>query len=134
MVSAGAPLLRRIPPTPGIPGYTVRGDQVPAQPGSDIPFASECEGVQISAADPNFLESAIAGQPVAIAYGMQVDPVLVLPGVDISTGNIRFTGSIQIDGDIGQQMTVQADGDIIVRGTIDGGWCKLAARFKSPVG
>ena len=130
MVSAGAPLLRRIPPTPGIPGYTVRGDQVPAQPGSDIPFASECEGVQISAADPNFLESAIAGQPVAIPYGMQVDPVLVLPGVDISTGNIRFTGSVRIDGDIGQQMTVQADGDIIVRGTIDGGLVQAGGQIQ----
>ena len=130
MVSAGAPLLRRIPPTPGIPGYTVRGDLVPAQPGTDIPFASECEGVQISAADPNFLESAIAGQPVAIPYGMQVDPVLVLPGVDISTGNIRFTGSVRIDGDIGQQMTVQADGDIIVRGTIDGGLVQAGGQIQ----
>ena len=56
MVPAGAPLLRRTPPTPGVPGYTVRGDLVPAQPGTDIPFASECEGAQISAADLSLLE------------------------------------------------------------------------------
>lgn len=52
-------------------------------------------------------------------YHVAVTPTLIQPGdVDLSTGNLRFRGDIQINGSIMEGMTVEADGDVRVSGNV----------------
>ena len=121
LVESGALLMRRKPATPGVPGVTVLGKVLAPRPGRDEPFADKLSGVAVSADDPNLLVASMTGQPVLVRAGVMVEPVLHLPEVDIAVGNIRYDGTVHVEGDIGQGMQVQASGDVIVGGTVDGG-------------
>lgn len=50
---------------------------------------------------------------------MNVDDVLQLKDVDISTGHVTFKGSILITGDVHEGMIVKSSGDITVMGFVD---------------
>lgn len=121
LVESGALLMRRKPATPGTPGVTVLGKVLAPRPGRDEPFAEQLSGAVVSAADPNLLVAAMTGQPVLVRAGVMVEPVLRLPEVDIAAGNIHYDGAVHVEGDIGQGMCVEASGDVIVGGAVDGG-------------
>ena len=121
VVSAGMPLMRRHPATFGNPGRTVRGRTLPAKPGRDESFASQLAGAQCDVSDPNLLVATLTGQPVRTHGGVMVEPVLQVAEVNMASGNIHFEGSVQVKGDVVAGMTVQASGDIVVAGMVDGG-------------
>lgn len=121
VVAAGAPLMRRHPATMGSPGRTVRGRTLPAKPGRDEPFAPQLVGAQCDTSDPNLLVATQTGQPVRVHGGIMVEPVLQVAEVNMASGNIHFDGSVQVKGDVVAGMTVQATGDIVVAGMVDGG-------------
>jgi len=121
VVTTGMPLMRRHPATLGNPGRTVRGRPLPAKPGRDEPFASQLGGVQCDSSDCNLLVAAQTGQPVRVQFGVMVEPILQVAEVNMATGNIHFEGSVQVNGDVVAGMTVQASGDIVVAGMVDGG-------------
>jgi len=121
VVQAGEPLMRRIPPTPGVTGHTVLGRELPARAGQDVPFAPSLVGAQAALEDSNLLKASVGGQPVLVTHGVIVEPVLRLADVNLAVGNIYFDGTVQIDGEVTQGMKVQANGDIVVGGTVDGG-------------
>ena len=50
---------------------------------------------------------------------MEVDEVYKLKNVDISTGHVKFSGSVIIDGDVCEGMKVIATGDITVGGFVE---------------
>lgn len=125
-VSPGTPLMRRIPPEPGAAGLSLAGKDVPPPPVKDVRFAPNLTGTEISPDDPNLLIAAIAGQPVLVADGIIVEPVIKVKNVDLSTGNLIFNGSICVEGDVRAGMIVRATGDITIGGvveaaTVDGG-------------
>jgi uncharacterized protein (DUF342 family) len=120
LVQAGSELMRRIPSTPGEEGTTILGHPLPPRAGIDYPFTAQLSGVAVAANDPNLLTAAVAGQPVRIPHGIMVEPVLQVAAVNLATGNISFDGTVQIEGDVIQDMKIQASGDIIVGGTVDG--------------
>uniref|UniRef100_A0A831XKI6 DUF342 domain-containing protein n=1 Tax=Geobacter metallireducens TaxID=28232 RepID=A0A831XKI6_GEOME len=119
-VRAGEPLMRRIPPVPGKPGVNLMGKEVPPPPTKDIQFAPNLAGTAIAPDDPDLLVAAIDGQPVLVANGAVVEPVITMKTVDLSTGNISFKGSIDIAGDVAIGMTVRATGDITIGGVVEG--------------
>ena len=121
VVTMGMPLMRRHPATIGNPGRTVRGRTLPAKPGRDEPFAPQLPGAQCDSNDSNLLVAAQTGQPVRVKCGVTVEPVLQVAEVNMATGNIHFEGSVQVKGDVVAGMTVQASGDIVVAGMVDGG-------------
>jgi uncharacterized protein (DUF342 family) len=121
VVHAGTALMRRHPATKGIDGQTVIARLLPATAGKDEPFASPLPGTQADAQDPNLLRAAGSGQPVRVPNGFTVEPILVLKEVNMSSGNIHFDGTVHIMGDVVQGMKVQASGDIVVAGMVDGG-------------
>lgn len=49
-----------------------------------------------------------------------VDDKIVLPNIDNESGNIIFAGDIHVKGDVLSNFTVEAEGDIIVEGIIEG--------------
>ena len=50
---------------------------------------------------------------------MQVNPVVEVDAVDLTTGNINFEGSLQVRGDISATMEVRVTGDVVVNGTME---------------
>lgn len=121
MVEVDQPLMRRIPATAGLAGRDVFGEVLPARPGNDEPFSLPLMGAAPDAADPNLLRTVTRGQPVRRGNAVIVEQVFQIKEVNMATGNVHFDGSVRIDGDVLPGMLVQASGDILVQGTIEGG-------------
>lgn len=125
VVKPGDPLMCRTPPTEGEKGWDIIGQVVMPQPGQDIPFASGLQGVELDSDDEldpdnnSLLLAAIAGQPKLVPNGVVVEPTIALPQVDISTGNMRFDGTINIKGDVKEGMKIHVTGDVFVGGTVE---------------
>ena len=118
-VSAEQPLMRRIPPTAGKAGRTVRGEVLEPVPGKNEPFAENLVGAHVAADDANLLCAIVSGQPVRCGNGVNVESVLHLRGVNMATGNIAFDGTVNIEGEVLPGMKVHASGDIVVAGVVD---------------
>jgi len=119
LVSAGDPLMRRIPPVPGADGIDIRGGKVPARPVADVPFAKECVGAEPHPDDPDLLVAMVPGQPAVIKNGVKVNPVIDVENVDLSTGNLTFEGTVKVSGDVMTGMKLHVGGDVIVNGTVE---------------
>jgi len=118
MVRRNDVLAVRIPQTQGTPGKNVYGDEVAARNGRPIPMP---EGKNTRVIGEDELIATIDGQVVDTGRIISVDPHLVLKnGVNMGTGNIDFTGSIEIKGDVEQGFLVKATGDIEITGTVNG--------------
>lgn len=117
-VRVGDPLVQRIPLTEGIKGYTVTGTELKPKPGEDIKM-NIGDGTAISPHNKNVLISTLVGLPRAIKNGMRIDEIYKLKNVDVSTGHIKFEGSIVIDGDVCEGMIVNATGNITIGGYVE---------------
>lgn len=120
-VTAGEWLLKLHPPVTGEPGLNVLGQKIPvARPqkqrmrcGKGVTQRDDEHGV-------SWFMAEVAGR-VRLANGtLAVDDVYVVKGnLGLSTGNIRHTGTLQIEGDIEQGVTIDVNGDVVVRGMIE---------------
>lgn len=119
VVKAGTPLMRRIPPTAGEPGFDVAGTVITPKPGTSWPFAPGLKGVEFDPADHDLLLASVTGQPVMVSRGVKVDPNMVLPQVDISTGNVKFDGVVNVKGDVRDGMKITTTGDVFVGGSVE---------------
>ncbi len=119
VVREGTPLMRRIPPTPGVPGFDVTGQVLSPKPGTSWPFAPGLKGVELDRSDPDLLLASVVGQPVIVARGVKVDPNVVFPQVDMATGNVKFDGAVNIKGDVKEGMHVYSTGDVFVGGAVE---------------
>ncbi len=117
-VKANDPLMRRHPPTKGKAGYQVDGIALQPEPGKKMPF-EEGDGAITSPDDEDLLIAEMAGLPFELEHGMRVDNVLLLTGVDVSTGHVEFEGGVVVSGDITEGMKLKATGDVTVTGFID---------------
>lgn len=119
IVHAGEKLMRREPSTPGKPSKNVLGEVVNPKRGKDIPYAKGLDGVELSKQDPNILVATNTGQPIIEKHGVSVEDTMVLPVVNLASGNIIFDGSVIIQGDVENSMKVKASGDINVTGMVE---------------
>jgi uncharacterized protein (DUF342 family) len=117
-VRAGEPLMRRMPPTAGENGYDVSGRVLKASPGRNTPFSQLVKGAKVDAEDANLLCAAISGRPIVGPTGVSVDPVVVLPQVDMSTGHVDFDGSVNVQGNVNPGMRIRATGDVFIGGSV----------------
>jgi uncharacterized protein (DUF342 family) len=118
-VEKGQPLLRKVPPTAGIPGHTVKGEPVPAEPGRDVSWGPLGQSVAIDPQDPNLLVAAVPGQPRLGPTWAKVESVIELQDVDMATGNIHFDGNVIIHGMVQAGLSIWAGGDVIVSGIVE---------------
>jgi hypothetical protein len=119
-VKKGTPLLRRIPPAPGIDGFTVFGKPLPAPVSWDM-VLPKGKGTVPSPDDPDLLIAAIDGAVVRSTYGtIEVrDWHLVSSDIDYSTGNIFFPGDVEIKGTVRAGFRVTAEGDIRIKRDVE---------------
>lgn len=117
-VEEGGVICRILPPTPGQPGRTVSGQEIPARDGREA-VVPKGRGTAISE-DGSALIALTAGDVEFSGRGFQVKPVLNVPGnVDYSVGNINFLGDVNIRGDVCRGFTVRATGSITVGGVVE---------------
>jgi uncharacterized protein (DUF342 family) len=119
LVNPGDHLMRRTPPIPGSAGIDIQGNPVPAMPMHEIRFNEKILGAEPDPEDPHLLVATVSGQPVVIANGVTVNPVVEVENVDLTTGNIDFNGTITIKGDIKAGMVLKVTGDVIVKGLVE---------------
>lgn len=117
-VKIGDPLAEKIPLTAGKEGYTVTANALIPEPGNDVELTPG-DGTAISSKNENILISKKVGLPKFIPNGMEVDEVYKIKNVNIASGNINFTGSVFIDGDVNEGMKVIASGDVTVGGFVE---------------
>lgn len=117
-VKVGDELARRVPFTQGVKGYTVKGNVLEPTPGNDIQLVAG-EGTELSPNNSDILISTLVGLPKIIDNGMMVDKVYQLNNVDVSTGHVKFEGSVIITGDVKESMKVVASGDITIAGFVE---------------
>ena len=119
IVKKGDLLAERIPQTAGTPGMDVLGGIVAAKPGKPLRLPV---GKNTKLIDDNKIVSELDGQIVLVNNKIMVDPRLEIKGdVDVSTGNIEFTGSVFIKGSVQAGFAVKATGDVEIMGTVSGG-------------
>lgn len=117
-VKVGDPLAKKIPLTTGKQGYTVTATPLTPEPGNDVELVPG-DGTTISPKNENVLVSEKVGLPKLIPNGMEVDEIYKIKNVNVASGNINFTGSVIIDGDVTEGMKVIASGDITIGGFVE---------------
>ncbi|SDZ94127.1 DUF342 domain-containing protein [Selenomonas ruminantium] len=118
LVKKGDLLAVRIPQTEGTPGKNIFGLDVPARTGRPIPMP---QGKNTEVRNENELYAMIDGQIVDSTRKIDIDPHLdIRSSVGTGTGNIDFTGSVSIKGNVEAGFVVKATGDIEIGGMING--------------
>lgn len=116
----GQLIAQRIPPTDGIPGMTVTGEEVPGKKGKDVRFKIGKNVV----VDPEHraMYAAIDGLVTQTDKDkINVFPVYEVNGdVDYNTGNIDFVGTVVVRGNVLTGFRIKASGDIRVVGGVEG--------------
>lgn len=113
-------LLARIhPPEEGQDGRDVLGNRIPAA--KPKPVRIRC-GMNVKASDDGYEFHATAKGRVRYSkHVLSVDRVYVINGnVGLETGNIDHPGALFIEGDVEAGARIRADGDIEVRGIVEG--------------
>jgi uncharacterized protein len=120
-VPVGEALLMIQPAKIGKEGKTVRGASLPTTFGKEIDLASFLgDGVALSD-DGMQVIATMSGTPKRVGDKISILPLLRIErSVDRTTGNIDFPGNVVIDGDVTDGFRVRANGDITVRGVVQG--------------
>lgn len=118
-IEAGTPLLRKHLPTLGQPGKNLLGEALPALHGENKYFG-KLRGARIADDDPNLVLAAEAGQAHTAGNAAVVHPIFSVPGVDYTTGNIQFTGTVVVTGNVESGFKINAGGNIVVHGMVEG--------------
>lgn len=118
MVEANDLLVEKIPADDGIKGFDLLGKELLPKSGKDIKLRAG-PGTCIDPNNPLKLLATMTGQAVEVKGVLQIDDMLTIKNVDVSTGHIEFKGSILITGDVDAEMIVKSSGDITVMGFVD---------------
>lgn len=110
------------PPIPGVYGIKVTGEEISPDPvHEDVLHATD--GVRISD-DGQKAIAAIAGRPLIEDRGtkcLKVTQLMIHHGdVDMTSGNLRFSGDLLVLGNVTEGMQVSVLGDVTVKGNVTG--------------
>lgn len=118
-VQEGEVLVRKEPATEGIPGKNIKGEKIEPQPGEDIslPVGKNVEVVEDE--EGLRLIAKMEGQASYDGSKVNVDDTHEVNGdVDLSTGNIDFSGNVIVRGDVKEGMEINAKGSVEVKGSV----------------
>lgn len=121
LVEAGQKLGQITRPGPGKDGYDVTGARLEGRPGR--PCANAAGQNTHFSEDGTYVLASTDGHVTDAGGRFRVHEILHVHGdVDYETGNIRFRGTVIVDGNVRPRFRVEADGDVIVRGTVENGY------------
>lgn len=102
----------------GIPGRDIYGNIIPPVDGK-TPAMPKSVNTYLSD-DSMQMYAAKNGRVVLRGKEILVDDKIVVPNIDNESGNIIFAGDIHVKGDVLSNFTIEAEGNIIVEGIIEG--------------
>ncbi len=102
----------------GEEGYDVLGNVLEARKGIDKPVLTGKGFLLLE--DKKTYVAAFQGKVEINGSEMTVSRLCVLEDVTLSTGNIKFPGSILVRGYVGSGVVLEADEDIAVEGNVEG--------------
>lgn len=105
------------PSTVGKNGWTVKGKIAAGKHGKELP-ALYGNGFRLLKDQVTYVAD-ISGAYDFDGKKLMVTPFLELKELSSSMGNVVFDGSIHIMGDVGDNVVVKADGDIIIDGFVE---------------
>ncbi len=111
-VNQGDVLCELIPSKPGVSGVTVNGKEIPAKDGKDAKLPPGKN--TIVSENGKMLISAIDGMVFWDGSKVVVEPVYAVDKVDSSVGNIRFNGSVIVNGEVGDGFEIHAKDDVTI--------------------
>ncbi len=111
-VKTGDVLCFLAPPKPGRDGTSVKGDTIAATQGAPALLPGG-ENVKVSD-DGQSLLAAIDGMVSWDGTRVSVSNVYTIDRVDANTGNIRFNGTVIVNGEVGDGFEIHAGGDVRV--------------------
>jgi uncharacterized protein (DUF342 family) len=111
-VKKGDVLCELVPPETGKSGMSVKGEEILGKIGASgkLPSGKNIE----TSEDGNKLLAAIDGMVVWAESEIIVEPIYVVDKVDSSTGNVRFNGSVVVNGEVGDGFEIHAGEDVTV--------------------
>ena len=111
-------LARVIPGNPGEHGINILGKRI--APGErkqySLKYGKNIELVEEGRA----IASLVDGHVTLVEDSVFVSDVYEVENVDFSTGNIFYSGSVQVNGNVTEGFEVHADGNVIVKGVVEG--------------
>jgi len=110
---AGDMLAELVPPVRAVDGRTVTGETIAAATDGEIVELRAGQNARLSE-DGTKLYAECDGNVRLAAGAVLVEPVIYVKSVGFETGNIRFEGSVVIEGGIADGFVVEAGGDIQV--------------------
>ena len=66
------------------------------------------------------IRSEVDGHVMLVEGNVFVSDVYTVENVDASTGNIEYTGSVQINGNVTNGFVVRASGNVVINGVVEG--------------
>lgn len=115
---AGDELARIIPADPGDYGVNVLGTRIKPR---DVKKVNLKFGHNIELSEDKLsITSLVNGHVTLVEDKVFVSDVYEVENVDISTGNIEFEGSVQVNGNVSSNYVVKAKGNVIVNGVVEG--------------
>lgn len=102
----------------GEEGYDVLGNVIAARKGIDKPILTGKGFLLLE--DKKTYVAAFQGKVEINGSEMIVSRLCVLEDVTLSTGNVKFPGSILVRGYVGSGVVLEADEDIAVEGNVEG--------------
>lgn len=117
-VSPDQSVAKRVAPTKGRLGKTVEGKDIVATPGNILEIKLGAN-TQISTSDENLIIASVSGQPKFENGIMCIEDALIVKGVNVSTGNIKYEGAVIVNGDVTENMKIVAKGDVTINGFVE---------------
>lgn len=102
---------------PGIGGRTVDGTELPAQGGQEKHILKG-RGFLLSQDKKTYIARE-SGKIELKNNEITIQPLLVVDEVTITTGNLRFNGSIWVKGNVGSGVVVQSKDELIIEGNVE---------------
>ncbi|MEW6103844.1 MAG: FapA family protein, partial [bacterium] len=119
-VKKGDVLVEKHPSIPGKPGKKITGEEILPIPVKDVSLPSG-KNTKISD-DGLFLIADIDGRVIFKEKKVDIEPLYEVKGdVCLQTGNIHFAGNVAIFGSVQQGFIVEAEANIFIKDTVDGG-------------
>lgn len=115
---AGDMLARIVPADEGEYGVNVMGARIKPR---DVKRVTLKFGHNIELSEDKLsIFSKVNGHVVLVEDKVFVSDVFEVENVDISTGNIEFEGSVQVNGNVSSNYVVKANGNVIINGVVEG--------------
>lgn len=121
-VEEGQALAKKNPPTEGIIGRTVRGEDIHAEPGEDKGWKKVIggDGVLVDPDDPSTLIAARNGVYYRLGASIDVkDNLTINKSIDFSVGNINTAANVTIHGDVMPGFKVISRQNISITGVVE---------------